>query len=119
MPPTITPAGSNADASGAPLTYFRYTRDPEGLPTRCLRENGHVIHYAYNTADRLTRELWTTTGASPAQRVGWVEARRNSPLRARNIHECSLPRWWVSRTQPTLPAACAAHASRSAYFATY
>jgi RHS repeat-associated protein len=37
------------------------------MPTRCVREGGKTIYYTYDLSDRLTRELWTTTDASPAQ----------------------------------------------------
>lgn len=61
----------NGLSDGAPLAYFEYTYDPAGRITKVLREDGNVIYYGYDNADRLTSKDWYDSGMSQLYAFEW------------------------------------------------
>ena len=61
----------HANASGGSLTYFDYSRDAKGLITKAVREATYTTYYTYDPNDRLTKEVWAKTGATPSEVYGY------------------------------------------------
>lgn len=51
-----------AKNNGQTLSYFDYTRDAKGLPTKVFREATHTVYYRYDDCDRLVAEIWSKSG---------------------------------------------------------
>jgi len=61
----------NCLADGSPLAYFTYDYDDAGRMTKCVREDGNVVYYGYDDADRLTSEDWKDSGGSSIYAFTW------------------------------------------------